>query len=234
MRLRQCEDSFCLCFGRCFEKVLRQTNDEERRNIPGNQLFVRPSGHTTEGHCPSPTIQMQLASRQRVGGEQHRPRRGSDAQQSEWSSDAEKAQGRYDRVGQGQTCEILRRSFGKPGHTTASGVLLVQPGTTPGSSRDGGVREDQQDERRLQDRQTRQKYATLSADFITNNTPGGLGGREFQVTRPLSTASPSTSAPRQLNTTSSRCRALQVLNPDLISLKSCRTLFVSFVSFLML
>ena len=33
------------------EKVLRRTNDEERRNIPGNQLFERPSGHATEGHC---------------------------------------------------------------------------------------------------------------------------------------------------------------------------------------
>ena len=52
MRLRRCEDYFCFCFGRCFEKVLRRTNDEERRNIPGNQPFVRPSGHTTEGHLP--------------------------------------------------------------------------------------------------------------------------------------------------------------------------------------
>ena len=58
--------------------------------------------------------------------------------------------------------------------------------------------------------------------------------RSYRVTRPSSTASPSTSAPRQLNRTSSLRRALQVLNPELISLKSCRTLFVSFVSFLML
>ena len=153
MRLRRCEDYFCFCFGRCFEKLLRRTNDEERRNIPGNQLFVSPSGHTTEGHCRYPTLQ--LASRQRVPGEQHRPRRGSEAQQSEWSSEAEKTQGRYHRLGQGQTCEVLRRSFGKPGHATASGVLLVQPGTTPGSSRDGGFREDQQDGRRLQDGRAR-------------------------------------------------------------------------------
>ena len=62
---------------------------------------------------------------------------------TKWS-EAEKTQGRYHRLGQGQTCEVLRRSFGKPGHATASGVLLVQPGTTPGSSRDGGFREDQQ------------------------------------------------------------------------------------------